>query len=211
MKYPNLDLEFAIPVTIGGGKVSFDPDGVMRLVLFDPEDQIVVMEKRVPLDDEPVREHKEGCCTNSDGTWSESQECDASCWCHIPIEPVTAVDIARSMEIPEEVVEAPQPYCNCRERRGLWEEGKTAPACPIHGIELLPGLNIPEEPPTYDPRAAGTVYPSQPVAKAQTYVLHGLGKTQFGDAASNRCEACGCLVGDKIQHDVWHSKTRSQV
>lgn len=137
------------------------------------------------------REHKEGCCTNSDGTWSESQECDAQCWCHIPIEPVTAVDIARTMEIPEEVVEFPE---------------SVYPAEPGAA-----NVALDDEPPPYDPRAAGTVYPSQPVAKAQSYVLHGLGKTQFGDAAANRCEACGCLVGDKIQHDVWHSKTRSQV
>jgi len=63
--------------------------------------------------------------------------------------------------------------------------------------------------PTYDPRAAGTVYPT--VARAQNYTRHGLGKTQFGDAAANLCEACGCLVGDKTQHDIWHSKTRSIV
>lgn len=196
------------------------------------------------------REHKEGCCTNSDGTWSESQECDAQCWCHIPIPssgfltprecncewrrerneaghtipacpihgstlypPVTTQDIARTMEIPEEVVEAPPRMCNCSERQAKWDRGETAPACPIHGANLWPVKFADEidEETTYDPRAAGTVYPNQPVAKAQKYILHGLGKTQFGDAASNRCEACGCLVGDKIQHDVWHSKTRSEV
>jgi len=100
------------------------------------------------------REHREGCCSpvpSEAVTVADELECDGQCWCHDEV-------VEHAVPDDEDVVGPPKPYCHCRERRALWEEGKTAPACPIHGTELLPGLDIPEEP--YDPRAPGAVYPT---------------------------------------------------
>jgi hypothetical protein len=213
MKYPILHLDFPIPVTIGSGRVVIDNEGVMRLDLFSPEEQIVVMEKMAPIERAAPEspEHREGCCTNSDGTWSESDSCDAECWCHAPV--------------------------------------------PEHH----------EEPPTFDPRAAGTVYPSQPKAVEQPcdftmpHPPHGFispfardglncpgiqppdpvieeqledrldydargqnyteiqadtnpwGKVVLTVCGTGKGDGCGVVVYDKEQHDLFHIKTRSRV
>jgi DNA polymerase IIIc chi subunit len=108
-----------------------------------------------------LRIHKEGCCTNADGTWSESEECDAECWCHVPV--------------------------------------------PEHH----------EEPPTYDPRAAGTVYPTDTVKPiehgAQEYISQAVPISLGVSTRIDRCKGCGVFVGDRDQHDYSHSKGRSQV
>jgi len=183
MKYPILHLDFPIPVTIGSGRVVIDDAGVMRLDLFSPEDQVVVMEKLAPTYPEvSEHEHAPYCCEVTGGTVPDELSCDGECWCHSP-----------------------------------------------H-----------EEPPAYDPRAAGTLYPTnglvhhgccgcrdcnggfaggqqsskvveQPMHGAQEYVAVGLGRTGLGDASTMMCKGCGVLVGDETQHDYSHSKGRSQV
>jgi hypothetical protein len=154
MRYPILHLDFPIPVTIGSGRVVIDDAGVMRLDLFSPEEQIVVMEKMAPIERAvPERpEHHETCCQSGEGTVDDELSCDAECWCH------SMPHLASDM--PESGPWALQRMCNCSERQAKWDRGETAPACPIHGPDLVLDDAIDEKLAPYDPRAAGTLYPT---------------------------------------------------
>jgi hypothetical protein len=265
MRYPILNLDFPIPVTIGSGRVVIDDAGVMRLDLFSPEEQIVVMEKLAPtFPNKPESpEHIEGCCAVTGDLYTEL-DCDAECWCH------TMPHLASDM--PESGPWALQRMCNCSERQAMWDRGETAPACPIHGPTMVSTDPFTaqrrvraqqadedaayEKLAPYDPRAAGTVYPpagnpcplvlnhsthewyspfsSTPLrcpgikapdpvieeqledrldydARGQTYDKRYADTDPWGKVLINVCEACGCVIYDEQQHDLWHVKTRSRV
>jgi hypothetical protein len=159
------------------------------------------------------RSHSETCCQRGEGTVDDELACDAECWCHV--EPHVSTDLPEST--------APPPReCNCKERQAKWDRGETAPACPIHGPALVLDDTLwpvkfddEIEEPTYDPRAAGTLYPTDTVkpieSGAQEYKGVILRSSVMGTLVVDMCKGCGVLVGDTEQHDYSHTKGRSQV
>jgi hypothetical protein len=136
------------------------------------------------------RSHSETCCQRGEGTVDDELSCDAECWCHVM--PHVASDMPASHTDPF----TPQRRVAAQ---ALW---------PVKFDEEI-------EEPTYDPRAAGTLYPTDTVkpieSGAQEYKGTILRSSVMGLITVDMCKGCGVLVGDKDQHDYSHSKGRSQV
>jgi hypothetical protein len=186
------------------------------------------------------RLHTATCCQGGDVTVIEELSCDAECWCHVPPshrDEDAAYDkdlldreqVREQARVVEETFHRLGDQVDEEEYVPHWSEGIRTDSIVItpgeaelntHTLWSVKFDDEIEEPPIYDPRAAGTLYPTNTIKPiehgAQEYVQVNLNITLLGTALTGAieatmCKGCGVIVGDEDQHDYSHSKGRSQV